>query len=203
MEKLMAARGIFFLATVLVTSAAQLAPSKDAPPREPSAAVELLSTSEIDLQLLTRRAALIFAGTVTEVDMNEKKQQSANESDTGVAIKFQVDEGIRGVGTGEQLTIREWRGLWNRGHGQRYRVGDRMLIFYHHPSAQGFSSPVSGDAGRFAIKAIDKILLTAPQRRALMRASRLHTNPTEAQIASGEVKSEQVAKMVRQMVAEQ
>jgi hypothetical protein len=197
-------RALLILATNgVLASAAQVGNPATLAPKEPSATVEMPSSSEIDLQLLTRRAALIFSGTVTEIDMHEREPRTTEHPDTGVAIKFQVDEGIKGVATGEQLTIREWRGLWNGGRGQRYRVGEHVLIFYHQPSPLGFSSPVSGDAGRFAIKASDKLQLTLPQRRALLRASRLHTNLTDAQISSGLVKYEQVAKIIRQMVAEQ
>jgi hypothetical protein len=191
-----------FLANVLLASAAQLAPNTGPSKTESVSPADPVLPSELDLHLLTQRAALIFSGTVMAIDMNDGTEPPLNGPDKGVEVKFQVDEGIKGVATGEQLTLHEWRGLWGRGRGQRYRVGERMLIFYHQPSPLGFSSPVSGDAGRFTIQAGDRIPLTSQQERALLRAPRLHSALTDRQISRGLVHYEQVARIVRRMVAE-
>lgn len=118
-------------------------------------------------------------------------------------ITFHVDEGIRGAITGQEITIREWRGLWNRSHGARYKTGDKVLVFYHEPGSLGLTSPVSGEAGRFPIGANNRVQLTAEQKHVLLRSSRLHTNPSEDQIASGRISYEQIAKIVRQASNEQ
>ena len=65
---------------------------------------------------------------------------------------------MRGASAGQNLTIHEWAGLWNRG--ERYRVGERVLLFLYSPSRLGLTSPVAGPIGRFAIKDKGEILLT-------------------------------------------
>ena len=65
---------------------------------------------------------------------------------------------MRGTSAGQNLTIHEWAGLWNRG--ERYRVGERVLLFLYSPSRLGLTSPVAGPIGRFAIKDAGEILLT-------------------------------------------
>ena len=64
-------------------------------------------------------------------------------------ITFRVEQAIRGTRAGQILTIREWAGLWNSG--ERYHVGERLLLFLYSPSTLGLTSPVGGAAGRFAV----------------------------------------------------
>jgi hypothetical protein len=163
----------------------------------PDTAVE--ADQGADLQMLTRRAGLIFAGTVIRVDL---PQATGSAGDGAVAITFRVNDGIRGTATGEELTIREWRGLWQRRHDPRYRVGDKVLVFYHQRSSSGLSSPVAGDAGRFAVGSGDRVALSTQQQHALLRSSRLHTDLTDEQIAKGRLSYEQLAKIVRQLAAQ-
>src|SRR5579864_1649445 len=94
---------------------------------------------------LTRSSGYIFAGTVKSV-------QRASPKGNGVAtvqINFHVDQGIRGTRTGQMLSIREWAGLWQSG--ERYRPGERVLLFLYPPSKLGLTSPVAGPLGRFRI----------------------------------------------------
>jgi len=94
---------------------------------------------------LTRSSGYIFAGTVKSV-------QRASPKGNGVAtvqINFHVDQGIRGTRTGQMLSIREWAGLWQSG--ERYRPGERVLLFLYPPSKLGLTSPVRGPAGHFRI----------------------------------------------------
>ncbi len=56
---------------------------------------------------------------------------------------------MRGVRTGQTLAIREWAGLWESG--ERYRRGERVLLFLYPPSKLGLTSPVAGPLGRFRI----------------------------------------------------
>jgi len=97
----------------------------------------------IGLSELTRRAGYIFTGTVTAVA--PVKTVKPNQAGS-VQITFHVDRAIRGVRTGQSLSIREWAGLWQSG--EQYRVGQRMLLFLYHPSKLGLSSAVGGAMGR-------------------------------------------------------
>jgi hypothetical protein len=68
-----------------------------------------------------------------------------------------VEQGIRGTQTGRTLTIREWAGLWN--NGERYRVGESVVLFLHAPSRLGLTSPLGGVQGRYNIDAHGNVLL--------------------------------------------
>jgi hypothetical protein len=94
---------------------------------------------------LTLSAGYIFAGTVKSI---ARAAPIKNDVAT-VQINFHVDLGMRGVQTGQALTIREWAGLW--ASGERYRVGERVLLFLYPPSKLGLTSPVQGSMGRFTI----------------------------------------------------
>jgi hypothetical protein len=73
-----------------------------------------------------------------------------NKNDVAtVQINFHVDQGMRGVRTGQALAIREWAGLW--ASGERYRVGERVLLFLYPASKLGLTSPVQGSMGRFSV----------------------------------------------------
>jgi hypothetical protein len=81
------------------------------------------------LRQLTRDSGYIFAGRVTAI---ERVPASATPEVATVKITFQVDQGIRGVRTGQILVIREWGGLWE--HGERYRPGEQVLLFLYRPA---------------------------------------------------------------------
>lgn len=98
------------------------------------------------LTQLNRDSGYIFDGTVLSV------ARAAPNEPNGVAamqITFRVEQAIRGTRRGEILTIREWAGLWNSG--ERYRPGERLLLFLYHPGKLGLTSPVGGPLGRFAV----------------------------------------------------
>lgn len=94
---------------------------------------------------ISRSSGYIFAGTVQSVERVSPQPRSV----ATVQISFHVDEAIRGVRTGQMLVIREWAGLWNSG--ERYRPGERVLLFLYPPSKLGLTSPVGGTMGRFAV----------------------------------------------------
>jgi hypothetical protein len=97
------------------------------------------------LSPLTLSAGYIFAGTVKSI-----ARAAPNKSDVAtVQVNFHVDQGMRGVRTGQALTIREWAGLW--ASGERYRIGERVLLFLYPPSKLGLTSPVQGSMGRFSV----------------------------------------------------
>lgn len=108
----------------------------------------------LNLGQLTQRAGLIFSGKV----MSVKPERSVGSDEVAsVAITFQVEQAIRGTRVGRQLTIHEWAGLWTTG--ERYRVGERLMLFLHVPSKLGLTSPVGGAAGRFAVDQMGRVLL--------------------------------------------
>src|SRR5437879_3179686 len=97
-------------------------------------------------QQLIRRAGIIFSGRVSSV---RSATSSPRPGHSSTAITFQVEHAILGTSPGQNLTIHEWGGLWNRG--ERYHVGERVLLFLYAPSKLGLTSPVSGALGRFAV----------------------------------------------------
>ena len=117
---------------------------------------------------LTQKAGYIFSGTVKAIDRLTPKTN-------GVAvmqITFHVDQGMRGVRTGQTLVIREWSGLW-RGE-SRYRVGERVMLFLYPPSKLGLTSPVGGASGRFVIDTRGRVIIEP--RRVVLRQTELPGN---------------------------
>jgi hypothetical protein len=106
------------------------------------------------LRLLTAKSGYIFDGTVLTVE----PIAGAEPGSVGaVQISFRVEQAIRGVQTGQVLTIREWAGLWDAG--DRYRPGERLLLFLYRPSKLGFTSPVGGPLGRFSIDSRGNVIV--------------------------------------------
>jgi hypothetical protein len=95
------------------------------------------------LHQLSDKADVIFAGQVVGV----RRPDDAS----WVEVKFRVDEAIVGCSVGTPYVLREWAGLW-AGDAQRYRVGQRLLMLLHAPSAAGMSSPVGGLDGAIPIR---------------------------------------------------
>ena len=117
------------------------------------------------LHQLARTAATIFAGKVVSIHL---LHAAAVGTIASVEITVQVEQGIRGVRTGQTLIFREWAGLW--GTGERYRVGERIILFLYPPSTLGLTSPVGDGAGRLALAGNDQIVLTATQQEEMQRA---------------------------------
>jgi hypothetical protein len=105
---------------------------------------------------ITRAAGAIFSGTVTSIARHPATTAQVVET---VAITFHIDNAIRGVTPGENLTISQWIGLWSGG--QRYRIGERVLLFLYPPSKLGLTSCVAGGMGRFNIDPWGRVLLAA------------------------------------------
>jgi hypothetical protein len=72
---------------------------------------------------------------------------------------------MRGASPGKNLTIHEWAGLWTSG--ERYRVGEHVLLFLYPPGKLGLTSPVAGAMGRFATDSQGRIVLNARHVAAL------------------------------------
>lgn len=103
-----------------------------------------------------RAAGMIFSGTVINI---EKRPTNTGQAVETVAITIHVENGIRGVMPGQNLTISQWIGLWTSG--QRYHLGERVLLFLYPESKLGLTSRVGGALGRFAIDSRGRVLLTA------------------------------------------
>jgi hypothetical protein len=103
------------------------------------------NSSTLALAQLTREAGLIFSGTVLSVT----RDPAQNGAVPSVRTTFKIEQGLRGVRTGEVLTIREWAGLWEAG--ERYRPGQRVFLFLYAASKLGLTSPVGGAAGSFSV----------------------------------------------------
>lgn len=108
------------------------------------------------LPWMTRASGMIFSGTVTGV---VRRPATGSQSIETVSITFHVEQALRGVTAGETLSISQWIGLWSSG--QRYRVGERVLVFLYPPSKLGLTSCVSAPLGRFAVDPVGRVLLSA------------------------------------------
>jgi hypothetical protein len=104
---------------------------------------------------LTRAAGIIFSGRVTFIG---RAASSSRPEPASTTVTFKVEHAIRGASTGQNLTIHEWAGLWP--NGQRYRVGERVLMFLYSPSRLGLTSPVAGAMGRFAMDSKGQIVMS-------------------------------------------
>src|SRR5579863_4737217 len=106
-----------------------------------------------NLAALNRGASSIFSGTVTAVSQVDP----ASGAVASMRITLHVDQAVRGVQAGETFTFREWAGLWDSG--QRYRPGERVMLFLYPASRLGLTSTVGGTQGRFSIDQAGRILL--------------------------------------------
>ncbi len=118
----------------------------------------------VTLRQLTSSAGYIFVGRVKSVQYSPA---SSGHLST-LRIRFQVEQGLRGVRSGGVLTIRQWAGSWDAG--QRYRTGERLLLFLYQPSKLGLTSPVGGGMGRFPLDHNGQVLL-GMERATLWRDS--------------------------------
>ena len=109
----------------------------------------------VGFSLIARAAGTIFSGTVTSI---ARRPATGGQPVETVAITFHVESAIRGATPGENLTIAQWIGLWTGG--QRYRIGERVLLFLYPPSKLGLTSCVAGQVGRFNIDPQGRVLLT-------------------------------------------
>ena len=100
-----------------------------------------------ELRRLARDAGIIFRGTVQKIE----PVASAGSGDIGlVRITFGVHDALRGATPGEPLTISEWDAFWTSG--DRYRVGEDLLLFLYPPSgALGLTTTVAGARGRISL----------------------------------------------------
>jgi len=113
-----------------------------------------------DLNEITRRAGMIFAGTVLQI---EPVRAPSSDQVASVQITIKVEQAVRGARSGQTLSFRESVGLWTSC--ARYRVGQRLMLFLYAPSTLGLTSPVGGRAGEFAIDRDGRIVSVRHSRR--------------------------------------
>lgn len=107
------------------------------------------------LSQMSRAAGMIFSGQVTAIARRHASGGNAIET---VDVTFRVERAIRGVKKGQILTVAQWAGVWSRG--ERYRVGQRLLLFLYPPSRLGLTSSVGGALGRFTVDIAGWVLLS-------------------------------------------
>jgi hypothetical protein len=123
------------MAALLLARSAQGQVTATGPVVQPQTVVDILHQ-------LSDKADVVFAGQVLTI---------SRPNDSVVEVEFRVDQAIRGCTAGTPYILREWAGLW-AGDNQRYRVGQRLLMLLHAPSAAGMSSPVGGLDGAIPIR---------------------------------------------------
>jgi hypothetical protein len=121
-------------------------------------------TLPITFPQIVRASGTIFAGTVTKIEPGPARGGTAIPT---VAVTFRVEHPLRGAIPGQSFTILEWLGLWTAG--QRYVLGEQVLLFLYPPSKLGLTSAVAGPMGRFNLDAAGRILLSG-QQSAVFRA---------------------------------
>jgi hypothetical protein len=142
----------FFAVAVILLSVSCPTVAED-PARSEPARADLDPSSLPRGRPLTRSSGCIFAGTVKSVERAAPKRNGV----ASVLINFHVDQAMRGVRTGQMLAIREWAGLWESG--ERYRPGERVMLFLYPPSKLGLTSPVGGPMGRFKVDPQGRVVL--------------------------------------------
>jgi hypothetical protein len=121
-------------------------------------------TTPITFQQIVRASGTIFAGTVTKIEPGPARGGTAIPT---VAVTFRVQRPLRGTAPGQSFSILEWLGLWTAG--QRYVLGEHVLLFLYPPSKLGLTSAVAGPIGRFNLDPAGRILLSE-QQSAVFRA---------------------------------
>lgn len=127
----------------------------DPPPRYPGT-LGNSDFQELLFRQLVRSAGIIFSGRVVFIG-HAASPLRPNPAST--AVTFRVENAIRGTLPGRNLTIHEWAGLWTSG--ERYRVGERALLFLYSPSRLGLTSPVAGAMGKFMVDSHGQIVMGA------------------------------------------
>jgi hypothetical protein len=129
-------------------------PRPDPPPRYPGTPGNS-DFQELLFRQLVRSAGIIFSGRVVFIG---RAASPLRPNPASTAVTFQVENAIRGTLPGRNLTIHEWAGLWTSG--ERYRVGERVLLFLYSPSRLGLTSPVAGALGKFTMDAQGQVVMS-------------------------------------------
>jgi hypothetical protein len=117
----------------------------------------------IGFQKIVGVAGIIFSGRVTSI---ARVPLLSGQTPSSTTVTFQVERAIRGISPGQVLTIHEWAARWTSG--ERYRVGEHVLLFLYPPSKLGLTSPVAGAMGRFVLDSEGRILMNPQQSASLV-----------------------------------
>jgi hypothetical protein len=146
---------------------------------------------------LSRRAGMIFAGTVLAIGPPATTETAATYrvvqgTPPSVQLSFRVDRAIAGVAQGQIVAIQEWAGAWAM---QRpLTKGQHVLIFLYPPSRLGFTSPVGGSIGQVALDSGGENVPEHDQKSAAPAFLRSESPPRPlAPIASGSVSNGRVS----------
>jgi hypothetical protein len=134
-----------------------------------------LSNGALAQEKLVLPAGIIFAGQVLRIE----PMKSADGTPASIRIQFRVEQAVRGCNAGETIEIAEWAELWGRG--DRYRVGQHVLLFLYPRNEAGLTSPVAGDLGSFVAGASGLWRVT-PQQAAVLTATPLGDGIGEAPV---------------------
>jgi hypothetical protein len=119
----------------------------------PAQTSEMPTTADLVIEQMAAEAGVIFAGQVTAVRRPVVSPESGEDAAKGVVeVEFRVGQAVRGPAAGSVYMLREWAGLWGASGGGRYRVGQRLLVFFYPPDANGLSSPVRGLDGAVPLR---------------------------------------------------
>jgi hypothetical protein len=160
---------VLFAVFVWILCAVPLAaPSQVAPPQvkvQPDSPISLApeqpaygvpATADALLEQMSLAAGVIFAGQVTAVRRPIGFTGSGQDAAEGIVeIDLRVGQSLRGPVAGSTYTLREWSGLWSglgASNSQRYRPGERLLLFLYAPDAHGLSAPVHGPEGAIPLR---------------------------------------------------
>jgi hypothetical protein len=151
-------RSVFTIAILITTISALAAEmSRQSPQTISSAAASGPAPLQAIVQPILRASGQIFSGTVLKI---EHRNSDSSSSLATTTIFFRVDEAIRNVTRGQVVEVHEWAGLWQSG--ERYRPGERVLLFLYPPSKLGLTSPVGDRAGRFPVDRSGRVILKGP-----------------------------------------
>lgn len=109
------------------------------------------------LNTLARPAGMIFSGTVVAIE----PEAARDRPPSAVRVTFRVDDAVRGCVTGDTIAISEWAGPWSRA--DRYRPGEKLLLFLYARNGKGLTSPVAGDLGVLRLGPQGALQLTSAQ----------------------------------------
>jgi hypothetical protein len=161
---------------------------------------------------LSRRAGMIFAGTVLGAPMEITNRSSPAIDGTGsgttpaMQLSFRVDEAIAGVEPGQILIIHEWTGAWLM-H-RPMRTGEHVLLFLYPQSRLGLTSPVGGALGQVALDASGRsVLRSASDSEAdkglLMDVENASSPQLRANVDAGTVSVIQLERAIRRARSEE
>jgi hypothetical protein len=133
------------LVLVILAMLATAAPAQRPPLAQPFAPATLGQ--------MTRKAGMIFAGTVLRVE-----RISADVPE--IRTTFYVSRAVCGTRARQNVIVREFLPTMEL---PPYRRGQKVFLFLYPDSGTGLTSPVGGTVGRFAVDQHGNVLLRSDQ----------------------------------------